>query len=84
MNASLDKFLLRRNTRLAFFPEYSASFNQLIEWAQLAGYVSREAYRAHFDSAQCTLESGARGTIDQEKLIERNDAERATLAYCYF
>jgi hypothetical protein len=76
VSASLGTFLLRRNTRLASI--------KLIEWAQLAVVVSREAYRVYLDSAQFTLESGARGTIDREKLIERNDAERATLAYCYF
>ena len=39
--ASLGTFLLCRNTRLACI--------KLIEWAQLAVAVSREAYRAHLD-----------------------------------
>jgi hypothetical protein len=55
--ASLDTFLLRRNTRLAFSQNTRLAFSQntrlafsqntrlasikLIEWTQLAGYVSR-------------------------------------------
>ena len=43
--ASLGTFHLRRSTRLAFMSDTRLAFIMLIEWAEFAVVVSREAYR---------------------------------------
>jgi hypothetical protein len=54
--ASLDTFLLRRNTRLAF--------------SQNTRLTSKIAYRAHLDSARCALESESSG-VERHVIVSR-------------
>ena len=52
--ASLGAFHLRRSTRLAFMSDTRLAFIMLIEWAEFAVVVSREAFRGHFDTPSPT------------------------------
>ena len=52
--ASLGAFHLRRSTRLAFMSDTRLAFIMLIEWAEFAVVVSREAFRVHLDTPNPT------------------------------